>query len=55
MQRYAWHLTQELVLFSLADDNIEDWEKKKLPVLWKLIEHPVSEEFSMRKPDLLVI
>ena len=24
MQRYAWHLTQELVLFSLADDNIED-------------------------------
>ncbi len=24
MQRYAWRLTQELVKFSIADDDIED-------------------------------
>jgi len=53
MQRHALYLTQELVLFSIADDDIEDVDKKK--ILCKIIEHPVPKEFSMRKLDLPVI
>jgi hypothetical protein len=52
MQRHALYLTQELVLFSIADDDIEDVDKKK--ILCKIIEH-VPKEFSMRKLDLPVI
>jgi hypothetical protein len=53
MQRHTWYLTQELVLFSLADDDVEENEKKKM--LCKLIEQPVPEEFNMGKPELPVV
>ena len=53
MQRYAWHLTCELVLFSIADGDVEDEEKNK--ILFELMKYTVPEEFCMGKQDLLVI
>jgi hypothetical protein len=44
MHRYAWHLTQELVLFSIENDDIEDLKKKKKKILWKLIDPPIPEK-----------
>jgi len=53
MQRHAWYLTQELVLFSIADDDVEEEEKKKM--LCKLMEQPVPHELFMGKPELPVV
>ena len=30
MQRHAWHLTEQLVILSLADDDVGDEVKKKM-------------------------
>lgn len=53
MQRHAWYLTEELILYSLADDDVEEEEKMK--ILCKLVKEPVPEEFKTGKPELPVI
>ena len=52
MQRHAWYLTEQLILFALTDEDIED-EKKK--ILEKPIKAQQPESFQQGKPVLPVI
>jgi len=47
MRSYALYLTCELVLFSIADEDVEDEEKNK--ILFELMKHTVPKEFCMGK------
>ena len=53
MQRHAWYLTEQLVIFALSDDDVDEEVKKKM--LEKLVEFDVPEKFHIGKPDLPVI
>ena len=50
MQQHTWYLTEELVLICLADDDLEDENKKQ--IIRKLAEFESPAEFCVKKPNL---
>ena len=50
MERHFWYLTEQLVVLSLADDDVDD--KIKTEILSKLLEFPVPKQFDKVKPTL---
>ena len=53
MQRHTWYLTEQLILLSLADDDVKENEKTK--IIMRLIEHEKPKVFKPGKPQLPVI
>ena len=53
MQRHSWYLTEQLVIFALSDDDVDEEEKRNL--LESLLEQEVPVKCSSGKPDLPII
>ena len=53
VQRHNWYLTEQLVLLSLADEDVEQEVKKKM--LDRLAQYDVPDKFKTGKPKLPVI
>jgi hypothetical protein len=53
MQRHSWYLSEQLVLLSLSDDDIE--EKLKSDMRNWLLTFEVPIQFQIGKPELPVI
>ncbi|XP_065658092.1 uncharacterized protein LOC136082603 [Hydra vulgaris] len=53
IQRHTWYLTEQLVLLSLADDDVEQEVKKEM--LDRLFQFDVPDKFKIGKPELPII
>ena len=53
MQRHTWYLTEQLILLSLADDDVK--ENEKTEIMMRLIEHEKHQVLNPGKPQLPVI
>jgi hypothetical protein len=53
MQRHSWHLSEQLVLLSISEDDIEEMLKSDMRN-W-LLTYEVPVQFRIGKPELPVI
>lgn len=53
IERHAWYLTEELVVLTIADDDVDDEVKQKIYA--KLLEIEAPEVFRVGKPNLPVL
>ncbi len=53
MQHHSWHLSEQLVLLSISDDDIEEMLKSDMRN--RLLTYEVPVQFGIGKPELPVI